>query len=328
MMSSQHSTFSGTLEIKIEEASHPDANQSEILVYSDQYDAYEVLHDDDTRLWFKEDMVIETVMDEWNAFVTKSRKVAKETTLLAKKKLDTVSEESELIIWGNSKPHKLAMLKDGYLANGGYDKYPPRAKKNGYNIPLMASWALGIRINTRSPMPLATAGMRPQPSAKVQAELRTAISTAFERLPPEEQPKAKAAAGMMDDFGQRKVNLDNPAHDFLHTHSYNRLYLRTVPAMSQRQSRNADAEGKRHLSRYEDEIKCCEPFIGIELGRREIMGDGPSYLNWMESEVQKFAAELAGVEPEQRNDPACGFMVTSEDHNFLKVIACFYCLLV
>ena len=36
-------------------------------------------------------------------------------------------------------------------------------------------------------------------------------------------------------------------------------------------------------------------FLGLELGRHEIMQDGLSYLNWTGAEVQTIAGELAGV---------------------------------
>ena len=156
-------------------------------------------------------------------------------------------------------------------------------------MPLIASRAAGIRINTRKLMLPPKEGKRPQPSPKVQGEIRRAITAAFDALPADERPEAKAKQGNLDDFGQRAVNLDDSAHCFNGDHSYERCYLHTVPAASPR----AVTKTRRH--RFDNEVECCEPFIGVELGRHEIHVDGVNYCNWTEREVQPIAHERAKI---------------------------------
>jgi len=64
--------------------------------------------------------------------------------------------------------------------------------------------------------------------------LRRAVS--FRRAAGRQRPENKALTGNFDDFGQRALNLDDPAHDFTTAHSYERCYLTTVPAKSQRRT--------------------------------------------------------------------------------------------
>lgn len=159
--------------------------QVEILAYSAEYDAYEILHDDGIKLWFDEELVHEHIMEEWRRYERKRKLVSKETARLQQTKLETVSEETERIKWGDSKPHNLAMLKDGYVAKKrGYDEYPARAKKNGFNVPLMATHG-GPR--PRRPRHDADAHVEtvpdktPEPSAEVAAAIAAAIGPSRRR---------------------------------------------------------------------------------------------------------------------------------------------------
>ena len=57
------------------------------------------------------------------------------------------------------------------------------------------------------------------------------------------------------------------------------------------------------------QIEGCFPFLGIALGRRELVNDGHALLNWAERKAQEMAAARAGLSTWQRKMPAQGFGV-------------------
>ena len=62
--------------------------------------------------------------------------------------------------------------------------------------------------------------------------------------------------------------------------------------------------------RYDDEVEACYPFLGIVLGRHELVEDGTAYLNWAERKAQLMAAARADLQPWQVLSHAQGFGVT------------------
>lgn len=174
-----------------------------------------------------------------------------------------MSPQSTNLLWGNSCPHNLALLKDGYIRAGGYSKYPPRAKKNRVNVPLNCGKAPDVRITSREAI---RPGSR-EPPPQVKEELRRAIKGAFDSLPAEERPEHKFPLGIADDIGQHAKNLDDTSNNYVSTNAYERLYMRSTPANSQR----GKDKNRRIGCRYDDEVDSIKMFFGIELGRERCL---------------------------------------------------------
>ena len=217
-----------------------------------------------------------------------------------------MSEEPVFKRWDLLGPHNTALKNDKYVrgALAGTDdpkvylKYPPRAMKNGHNVPYLASQMQGVLIMNRTAM---TVDSRGEPPDCVKEAITKALKLAFDGLPESEKPEYKARLGLFDDFGQHKLNLGNASHSYTSANAYERLYLDSTPGNSQRKSKKltVDAESKSRSVRYDDEFEACFPLIGIALGRREIVEDGTAYLNWAERKAQLVAAERAGLQPWQ-----------------------------
>ena len=293
------------------------APPQEILAYSATHEAYHVVHADGVHLWYKEAMLGAELLVTWHEFWAKKLKVEIVEATLRQQKLETVSEEPIYLNWGNTKVHALALEKDGYVPAAQaasndpnvYIRYPARAKRNNHLVPYLASRMQGVQINIREPI----AGVRDPPLAAQEAITR-ALQMAFDGLPEEEKPENKAKLGLFDDFGQHKHNLDNSAHNYSSTMSYERLYLQNTPENSQRASKKVSVGstegGKRLGVRYVDEVEACYPFLGIVLGRHELVEDGTAYLNWAERKAQLMAAARADLQPWQVLSHAQGFGVT------------------
>jgi hypothetical protein len=222
-----------------------------------------VEHEDEVHLWFKEALVNPALLTAWHAYMAKKQKCDQVEDLLSKKALDSVSTEPVYLRWGLSKPHLLAIDNDTYVAKARrkgvttgpalYGEYPPRAKKNGHNVPYLASLMQGVELNHKDAL---IAGTR-DPPLDVQTVLTNALEMAFDNLPESEKPENKAKFGLFDDFGQHKLNLDNSSHNYTNCNAYERLYLITIPEKSERASskvRVATDDGRLPNARYEDEV--------------------------------------------------------------------------
>lgn len=114
-------------------------------------------------------------------------------------------------------------------------------------------------------------------------------------------------------------------HNYTTSNAYERLYLSNTPENSQRATSKKLAlgtEGNRKRGiRYDDEVEACYPFLGVVLGRRELVGDGTAYLNYAERKAQQMAAARAKMDPWQVDAPAPGFGVQpNHAHSQLLVV--------
>lgn len=278
----------------------------EIVYYSAGHDAYLVWHANGRRFWFPPALVEAHVLDAWAEYRLKRKREDEQEAKLTEQALETVSEEPVFKRWDLLGPHNTALKNDKYVrgALAGtddpkvYSKYPPRAMRNGHNVPYLASQMQGVLIMNRTAM---TVDSRGEPPDCVKEAITKALKLAFDGLPESEKPEYKARLGLFDDFGQHKLNLGNASHSYRSANAYERLYLDATPGNSQRQSKKltVDAESKSRSVRYDDEFEACFPLIGIALGRREIVEDGTAYLNWAERKAQLVAAERAGLQPWQ-----------------------------
>jgi hypothetical protein len=297
----------------------------EIEGYSATFDAYHVVHEDGVHRWYKEAMLGDKLLAEWHAFLAKRQRVDSFEATLKEQRLETVSEAPVYMLWNNSKPHALALQKDGYVtieqANTNdpmvFESYPNRSKRNGHNVAFLAHGMQGVVINSREQMDSSSR----EPPECVRLAIICALQKAFDALAETEKPEYKVKLGMADEFGQHKVNLENPAHKFSDNNAYERLYLMPRPEDSQRQSKKTGAMDRKRGLRYTDEFEACFPFLGIALARREIVADGTAYLNWAERQAQLMAAKRADRPPAQGFKPAPGFGVAPEHaHSQLLVV--------
>ena len=188
-----------------------------------------VEHSDGCHLWFSEALVNFELLKAWHAFVEKKQKVDAAAEAEAKKKYESVSEEPVYLRFGLTRAHEGAIENDSYVqqmkARGVtegptlYDKYPPRAQKNGHSVPYLASKMQGVEINFREAM---TAAAR-EPPLIVRQQITIALQMAFDALPEAEKPENKATRGLFDEYGQHKCNLDSPSHNWVSTNAYERL---------------------------------------------------------------------------------------------------------
>ena len=229
--------------------------------YSATNDAYMVEHSDGCHLWFSEALVNSELLVAWHAFIDKRQKVDAVEEAESRKKMQSVSEAPVYMRFGLTKAHQGAIENDTYVLQmkqrgdfdgpSLYDKYPPRARKNGVIVPYLASIMQGVEINSREAMIPAAC----DPPQSVCEQLTIALEMAFDSLPDAEKPENKAKLGLFDDFGQHKSNLDNAAHNWTRDNAYERLYLKSAPEMSLRKKK-ATASGDDRVAgeRYEDEV--------------------------------------------------------------------------
>ena len=152
---SQDSTFAGEIQLEIQGQKHS-ATQFEIISYTRQSDAYLVIHADGVKLWFDDvDLIEARVLVKWTEYKAYQARIESESHILDSQKLETVSTESEWVSWGDTSPHNLALINDGYVVQGGpdvFDNYPPRAKKNNSNVPQRCSISPGIKLMCQTPI--------------------------------------------------------------------------------------------------------------------------------------------------------------------------------
>ena len=293
------------------------APPQDIVAYSATHDAYHVELEDGTHRWYKEALLTPALLGAWNDFWAKKQKVDAAEATLRHQRQETVSEEPCFMLWGSSSVHAIALEKDRYVASDQassndpkvFKTYPPRSKRNGHIVAFLASSMQGVAINIREPM---IAGGRDIP-IRAQEAIDRALEMAFDNLPDVEKPEHKANIGLFDDFGQHKLNFDDTEHNYTSCNAYERLYLSNTPENSQRATSKKLAlgtEGNRKRGiRYDDEVEACYPFLGVVLGRRELVGDGTAYLNYAERKAQQMAAARAKMDPWQVHQPAPGFGV-------------------
>ena len=142
----------------------------EIVYYSAGHDAYLVWHANGRRFWFPPALVEAHVLDAWAEYRLKRKREDEQEAKLTEQALETVSEEPVFKRWGLLGPHNTALKNDKYVkgALAGtddpkvYSKYPPRAMRNGHNVPYLASQMHGVLIMNRTAM---TVDSRGEPAA-------------------------------------------------------------------------------------------------------------------------------------------------------------------
>ena len=91
--------------------------------------------------------------------------------------------------------------------------------------------------------------------------------------------------------------------------SYGRLYVTKPPAESnkgkKRDERGEEQPKRPGCRRYTDEVRGCHGFLGIALGRRELLQFRTCLLNHAEDYVQARYSQMASV-ARQSSDPSTG----------------------
>ena len=193
-------------------------------------DVYQVMHDDGHVGWYPTSLIHDDVLDEWQGYLAKKRRVEHSLNQQGKRKKESISEEPTYSLYRDTAPYNMGLSKDGYKTLA---KYPGRAQLNDYHVPKEVGSVLAVTLNNRDPV---AAGLDvPAEGSSIRRIIDESAEKAIQPIAEMDgmEPYEKAKLGMADDVGQRTVNLDDYSHDFPSDHAWERLYLRKSPADSQ-----------------------------------------------------------------------------------------------
>ena len=257
----------------------------------DYPECYWVLVADNNRLWLRPEHVDDDVMSEWVSFQAKKRKVSAAADSLHTARRASLSTATRTVRWGATVQHRKALIHD---ERAHEDAYPAGVSLNNHHVVKSCKNMTGIIIQKTT-------------EAEAKSEIERAIDRELDALPEAERPEVLGPQGLANDFGQTHKN--TAARHKSAPDSYNRLYLTKPPQESnkgkKRSSRGEEQPRRSNRNRYTDEVEKCVGFLGIALGRRELLPFRTSLLNHAEDYVQKQYALRAGVDP-QASDPSTG----------------------